>query len=229
MCPQLQAKPTRLKHLEMAALSVIRHWARMWIIIRQQLQELGQNTKYLGKGRNLVWNSPLIEDCIRDVTSQQRTSCDTTVYSFPSSAYWYLMGGPGPSSSATSMKVAGTPSFNSWVFSAKPTPKDQTFKKKKYWPIPKNMSVLSSTQPFSTRSAPLPLVFSLASKGYPYRICCFRVNLFRTRLNSLPRLAYMTKRLKYCCRWRPCSDTSLRNRLSTARNKWSLRLRLSQP
>lgn len=46
---------------------------------------------------------------------------------------------------------------------------------------------------------------------------------------SLPRLAYMTKRLKYCCRWRPCSDTSLLSRLSTARNKCSLRLKLSQP
>lgn len=65
-------------------------------------------------------DSPLMEDCIRDVTSQQRMSCETTVYSFPSSAYWYLIGGPGPSSRATSMKVAGTPSFRSCVFSAKP-------------------------------------------------------------------------------------------------------------
>lgn len=46
---------------------------------------------------------------------------------------------------------------------------------------------------------------------------------------SLPRLAYMTKRLKYCCRWRPCSETSLLRRLSTALKRWSLRLRLSQP
>lgn len=46
---------------------------------------------------------------------------------------------------------------------------------------------------------------------------------------SLPRLAYMTKRLKYCCRWRPCSETSRLSRLSTALNRWSLRLRLSQP
>lgn len=43
----------------------------------------------------------------------------------------------------------------------------------------------------------------------------------------LPRLAYMTKRLKYCCRWRPCSETSRLSRLSTALSRWSLRL--SQP
>lgn len=48
-------------------------------------------------------------------------------------------------------------------------------------------------------------------------------------LCSLPRFAYMTKRLKYCCRWRPCSETSLLSRLRTALNRWSLRLRLSQP
>lgn len=74
---------------------------------------------------------PLIEDCIRDDTLQQRISCDTTVYSFPSSAYWYLIGGPGPSSRATSMKVAGTFSFRSCVFSATPLQGEKKIIKKK--------------------------------------------------------------------------------------------------
>lgn len=43
----------------------------------------------------------------------------------------------------------------------------------------------------------------------------------------LPRLAYITNRLKYCCKWRPCSDTSLLRRFSTALSKWSLKLKLS--
>lgn len=100
------------------------------------------------------------------------------------------MGGPGPSSRATSMKVAGTPSFNSCVFSAKP--------ERKKW---------SETGQHYSMQAHADL------KGGEW---------------SLPRLAYMTKRLKYCCRWRPCSDTSLLSRLSTARNKCSLKLKLSQ-
>ena len=58
-------------------------------------------------------HSPLMEDCMRVETSQHRTSWETTVYSLPSSAYWYLMGGPGPSSRATSMKVPGTLSLSS--------------------------------------------------------------------------------------------------------------------
>lgn len=73
-----------------------------------------------GSKAKLKATVPLIEDCIREETLQQRISCDTTVYSFPSSAYWYLIGGPGPSSRATSMKVAGTFSFRSCVFSATP-------------------------------------------------------------------------------------------------------------
>lgn len=46
------------------------------------------------------------------------------MYSFPNSAYWYLIGGPGPSSSATSINVAGTFNFKSCVFSATPKWKD---------------------------------------------------------------------------------------------------------
>lgn len=64
---------------------------------------------------------PLIEDCILDETLQQRISCDTTEYNLPNSAYWYLIGGPGPSSKDTSIKVAGTLNFRSCVFSATPT------------------------------------------------------------------------------------------------------------
>ncbi len=102
------------------------------------------------------------------------------------------MGGPGPSSRATSMKVAGTPSFNSCVFSAKPERKKGS----------------ETGQHYS-----LQVHMDADLKGGEW---------------SLPRLAYMTKRLKYCCRWRPCSDTSLLSRLSTARNKCSLKLKLSQ-
>ncbi len=102
------------------------------------------------------------------------------------------MGGPGPSSRATSMKVAGTPSFNSCVFSAKPERKKRS----------------ETGQHYSMQAH-----MDADLKGGEW---------------SLPRLAYMTKRLKYCCRWRPCSDTSLLSRLSTARNKCSLKLKLSQ-
>ena len=68
---------------------------------------------------------PLIEDCILEETLQQRISCDTTEYSLPNSAYWYLIGGPGPSSKDTSIKVAGTFNFRSCVFSATPIVKDE--------------------------------------------------------------------------------------------------------
>lgn len=87
-----------------------------------------------GSKANLKFTVPLIEDCIRDETLQQRISCDTTVYSFPSSAYWYLIGGPGPSSRATSMKVAGTFSFRSCVFSATPLwGREEKKKKSCFW------------------------------------------------------------------------------------------------
>ena len=57
-----------------------------------------------------------MEETQRWEMSQQRTRCDTTAYSLLSSAYWYLMGGPGPSSSATSMKSCGTFSRSSCSF-----------------------------------------------------------------------------------------------------------------
>ena len=57
-----------------------------------------------------------MEDTQRCEMSQQRTRCDTTAYSLLSSAYWYLMGGPGPSSNATSMKSCGTLSRSSCSF-----------------------------------------------------------------------------------------------------------------
>lgn len=68
---------------------------------------------------------PLIEDCILEDTLQQRISCDTTEYNLPNSAYWYLIGGPGPSSKDTSIKVAGTFNFKSCVFSATPTEEEE--------------------------------------------------------------------------------------------------------
>lgn len=48
------------------------------------------------------------DDCVLELTSQHRISCETTWWSLVNSGYWYLMGGPGPSSKATSIKVAGT-------------------------------------------------------------------------------------------------------------------------
>ena len=57
-----------------------------------------------------------MEETQRWEMSQQRTRCDTTAYSLLSSAYWYLMGGPGPSSNATSMKSCGTFSRSSCSF-----------------------------------------------------------------------------------------------------------------
>ena len=55
---------------------------------------------------------PSMDDWARLVISQQRTREETTWNSLPSSAYWYLMGGPGPSSSDTEMKREGTFSFS---------------------------------------------------------------------------------------------------------------------
>lgn len=101
--------------------------------ISSEPNQLGQNYFQLGTAyaqqdlrtavRKRAFDLPLIEDCILDETLQHRISCDTTEYSLPSSAYWYLMGGPGPSSKDTSIKVAGTLSFRSCVFSATPTMK----------------------------------------------------------------------------------------------------------
>ena len=65
----------------------------------------------------------MTEDCILDETLQQRISWDTTEYNLPNSAFWYLIGGPGPSSKDTSIKVAGTLNFRSCVFSAIPIKK----------------------------------------------------------------------------------------------------------
>jgi len=48
------------------------------------------------------------DDCVLELTSQHRISCETTWWSLVNSGYWYLMGGPGPSSKATSINVAGT-------------------------------------------------------------------------------------------------------------------------
>lgn len=73
---------------------------------------------------------PLFEDCILDETLQHRISWDTTEYNLPNSAYWYLIGGPGPSSKDTSIKIAGTFSFRSWAFSAKPIKKEDHFVRK---------------------------------------------------------------------------------------------------
>ena len=42
---------------------------------------------------------------------------------------------------------------------------------------------------------------------------------------SGPRLAYMRNRWKYWDNWRPCSETSLRSRDSTAMMRWSLNVR----
>ena len=56
------------------------------------------------------------DDWHLEETSQHLTSWDTTEYNLPNSAYWYLMGGPGPSSKATNMNVAGTFNFNSCCF-----------------------------------------------------------------------------------------------------------------
>jgi hypothetical protein len=51
-----------------------------------------------------------------DDTSQHLTSCDTTEYSLLNSAYWYLIGGPGPSSRATIINNAGTFNFSKCIF-----------------------------------------------------------------------------------------------------------------
>lgn len=80
--------------------------------------------------KNGALDLPLIEDCILDETLQQRISCDTTEYNLPNSAYWYLIGGPGPSSKDTSIKVAGTLNFRSCVFSATPTMKKRREEKR---------------------------------------------------------------------------------------------------
>lgn len=56
---------------------------------------------------------------------------------------------------------------------------------------------------------------------------CITVSSVKVCVICLPRLAYITNRLKYCCKWRPCSDTSLLRRFSTALSKWSLKLKLS--
>lgn len=55
------------------------------------------------------------DDCVFKLTSQHRISCETTWWSLVNSGYWYLMGGPGPSSKATSINVAGTFSCNNRV------------------------------------------------------------------------------------------------------------------
>ena len=47
-----------------------------------------------------------------------------------------------------------------------------------------------------------------------------------TLTSGVPRFRYMRKRWKYCCRWRPCSDTSFRSRVNTALRMWSLRVAL---
>ena len=56
---------------------------------------------------------PSMDDWARLEISQQRTRLDTTWNSLPSSAYWYLMGGPGPSSRDTEMNSEGTFSLRS--------------------------------------------------------------------------------------------------------------------
>lgn len=48
------------------------------------------------------------EDSIFEETSQHLIRVATTLCNFVSSGYWYLMAGPGPSSSATNINVAGT-------------------------------------------------------------------------------------------------------------------------
>lgn len=49
---------------------------------------------------------------MREETSQHLINRDTTMCSLVNSGYWYLMMGPGPSSSATNMNVDGTFSCN---------------------------------------------------------------------------------------------------------------------
>lgn len=55
----------------------------------------------------------LLELWQREEMSLERTSIETTWCNLLRSGYWYLIGGPGPSSNATCMKIAGT--FN-WKF-----------------------------------------------------------------------------------------------------------------
>lgn len=47
-----------------------------------------------------------------------------------------------------------------------------------------------------------------------------------TLTSCSPRLEYIRKRWKYCCRWRPWSDTSFLSNCRTASRRWSLRVAL---
>lgn len=71
------------------------------------------------------------------------------------------------------------------------------------------------------------IVIKSTNKYFKIKIPMLSILYFKESLTSgVPRLRYMRKRWKYCCRCRPCSDTSLRSSASTAFRMWSLRVPL---